>query len=232
MEVEPVKHTRLLSIEIGTRCNLTQRHTLCPSNCERDTHGHIMLTDARVVRVIADAHRAGFRGLVGFHYYCEPMMYWNRIKRLVESARVETPEARYILWTNGTILPADFAEQRIFHTIVVTDYNGDGKRWAGLAENVHIMPPSLDRRLSYPADPHRMGPCELLYREMPIDAWGNVHLCCYDWQGKHIVGNVQAEPFDAIAKSWREVRKTLAANDRNGDPEPCKACTFRRKEPH
>jgi radical SAM protein with 4Fe4S-binding SPASM domain len=232
MEVAIMKRTRLLSIEVGTRCNLSARHTLCPSNERRSGGGHKRMTDARVVRVIADAHRAGFRGLVGFHYYCEPMVYWQRIKRLVASARIETPEVKYILWTNGTILPDDFAALRLFDTIVVTDYNGDGHRWDGLAEHVHVMPPSLDRRRSCPVDLQRMGPCELLYREMPIDTWGNVHLCCYDWQGRHIVGNVQDVPFPEIVRAWREVRKTLATEDRNNDPEPCRTCSFRRREPH
>ncbi|NCC33904.1 MAG: hypothetical protein EOM24_18090 [Chloroflexia bacterium] len=232
VEGATMKRTRLLSIEIGTRCNMAKRHTLCPINQQRDTFGFPLLTDARIVRVIADAHRAGFRGLVGFHYYNEPMLYWGRIKRLVASARIETPEARYILWTNGTILPDDFADERIFSSIVVTDYNGDGHRWDGLADHVAIMPPSLDRRASYPQDKHRTGPCELLYREMPIDAWGNVHLCCYDWQGRHTVGNVQRDSFPDIVRAWQEVRKALATEDRNSDPEPCRSCSFRRREPH
>ncbi len=227
-----MKRTRLLSIEIGTRCNMAKRHTLCPVNEHRDGRGYKLLTDTRIVRVIADAYRLGFRGLVGFHYYCEPMLYWTRIKRIIAAAKMESPTAQFLLWTNGSILPDDFADLRLFDSIVVSDYDGDGQRWAGLAGNVMVMPPSLDRRRSCPVDLHRAGPCELLYREMPIDAWGNVHLCCYDWAGRHIVGNVQAMPFEMLVAAWRSVRKTLAEEDRNNDPEPCKACSFRRKEPH
>jgi len=103
-----LRNLQLLVFEAGDGCNLACQHDKCPAHTG-DRWGAdpaAYLTDEQIidaaVTCITDYQ---FSGLVCWHYYNEPMLYIDRILRLSQAIRERAPEARFGLWTNGTICP-------------------------------------------------------------------------------------------------------------------------------
>jgi MoaA/NifB/PqqE/SkfB family radical SAM enzyme len=220
--------TQYLILEIGPGCNLTRQHPLCPAS--RDRWGDMPrrpVPDCLLVDIAVAAYGAGFTGFVGWHYYCEPLLYAERIKRLMEVIRARAQTARFTLWTNGTLLADQRDVARAHDEVVVTDYHGRADEYRRLVPDARIMRAEFDGRLDPPAC-HDDRPCLRPFTEMVIDYYGGVHLCCYDWQGKALVGNVHDAPFSAILERWQAVRRQIAGRKMTDyAPEACKACGMR-----
>lgn len=125
-----MKHTQFLIFEIGPDCNLACQHReRCPSG-DPDRYGRLdtseLLGDDQIINSVKVAHELGFKGLIGWHYYNEPTLYWDRLTRLTNAIRGKVPAARFILWTNGTSLPNDLSELSVFTQMWVSNY------WPGL----------------------------------------------------------------------------------------------------
>jgi len=237
LEARPLALTQMLEFELGTACNLGAEHAACPNRsplryAALDTSRP--LDDDTIVKTAVCAYRElGFTGLVGWIYYNEPLLQAERMFVLMARIRAEVPAARFILWTNGTLIPADCEIYRVFEQIVITGYNAESKR--GLDHLAvrkiscrWVQDPALDNRLVdiAPIDP--AAPCLRPFVEFIIDNFGNTHLCCYDWQGKATLGNIHAEDFAAIARRWREQLPAIAGAKMNGQAPPaCRRCGHR-----
>ena len=103
-------NTKLLSIEIGDQCNLAGEHMKCPISIRKHNKEYGALTIEDIIVVIHDAIKLGFRGMVGFQYYNEPMLYIDRIQKVIE----RVPEVDYLLWTNGTLLDRSIEKNESF----------------------------------------------------------------------------------------------------------------------
>lgn len=227
--------TQLLSLELTTDCNLSGQHARCPiSSPERFRHVNTLrrLDDDMICFVVEQAYRKhGFRGLVAWHYYCEPLVEQERMFALMRRICQSIPESRFLLWTNGTLLPEDLEAFKEFERIVITDYgNLPSDRVSALVgqqSGVTVHRWSLDSRLDVDG-PSRTDPCGRMFVEMPIDAYGNVHACCFDWQGRVPIGNVYAKSFDAIVERWQSVRHSISCKAMaENAPVVCLRCTHR-----
>lgn len=233
----PLSLTQLLQFELGTSCNLGDDHTACPN---KSLHRYASvdtttkLDDDTIVDIAAQAYNElGFDGLIGWAYYNEPLCEESRMFRLMERIVEAAPAAKFILWTNGTLIPEDCERYAQFSQIVVSFYNDDSRR--GLQRLLDkkiscrkLEDAKLDTRLSpvQPTDPH--APCMRPFVEFVIDTYGNTHLCCYDWRGLATFGNVHTDPFAVIAKRWRDMLPDIAgAKMTDKAPATCRQCGYR-----
>lgn len=223
--------TQYLIFEISAQCNLAGAHLrYCPAG-RPDRYGDLdrsrPLTDEAIVETAAAAHHLGFAGLIGWHYYCEPMLAWPRIRRMIAAIREETPVEGFVLWTNGYRL-ADLSpdELRLFRQIVVTNYDGADWDWladrAGRAVEVRILAPRFDGRAASPAG--APGPCYRPYNELVLDHYGNGHLCCWDYCGAISLGSLwDSRGFAGIVREFCRLRNVLIRSPLDA-PEFCQRC--------
>jgi len=104
---DDLRETQFLVFEAGDKCNLAEIHTKCPLHAgDRWRGGDIEepMSDELIVSLAVRAHTdMGFAGIVCWHYYSEPCISIDRIHRLALAIREQVPDARFGLWTNGTI---------------------------------------------------------------------------------------------------------------------------------
>jgi radical SAM protein with 4Fe4S-binding SPASM domain len=176
----------------------------------------------------------GFRGRIGWHYYNEPLMAAERMWRLMHEIVTKVPEASFVLWTNGTLIPEDCSEFRRFDEIHVTDYgladhptrNLKALRKVQPATKVHHW--QLDGRLNGFGDEVNYSPCRRMFTEFIVDYLGSIHLCCYDWQGRASVGNVHEDSLEELIRRWHGMRNRICWEAMDpGAPEACLKCKMR-----
>lgn len=231
-----IRDVQLLIFESGSECNLAEHHTKCPASlgearyakldCSRPLDDHTIVETAK--RFYGEF---GFRGLVGFHYFNEPCLQIQRISGLAARIEKASPHARFILWTNGTLMP----EAGLLwwcDVIRVTDYGGQhaprNLQCARAAcSKVVVAPAHLDARMQeLGQDSDR--PCQRPYTEFIIDAWGSVHLCCIDWRGLASPGNVLSEGLDKCVARWRVWASRIVSDPMDATaPEACRRCPMR-----
>jgi hypothetical protein len=230
--------TGYLSIEICRECNLGAFHKRCP-NLHPDRYASVkhdepLRTGQRANVAIAMYRKHGFRGRVGFHYYNEPLADADRMWELMDTIGGTAPEAEFVLWSNGTLLPEDCEPFKQFAEIHITDYQIPEHRAVNLSALKKACPYTmvhrwgLDDRINVLGDEVRYSPCHRMFTEFIVDCYGNVHLCCYDWRGLASIGNVQETPLGELVKRWQEVREQIGggAMDPNS-PDACLKCKMR-----
>jgi hypothetical protein len=197
-----MKNLQLISFEVTDKCNMSHAHPWCPSNREsRYTRvGGFPATDEQFISFLNAAMSEGFAGLVGFHYYCEPTLDIERCKRLAHE--IHDLGLRTLLWTNDPTQKPDGN----FDEVNATDYSDPQNL------SLNNKPFEHDDRLNiYGAEPieaENYLPC---YRpailEMPIDFYGEVHLCCGDWGAEVDIGNIRTDNHLHIISHWRAAGK-------------------------
>lgn len=209
--------TQFLIFEIGSKCNLGHIHTKCPNSVRVPTSPNT-LTDELILQCVDEAYtKFNFTGLIGWHYYNEPMLEYKRIFSLME----RYPKGRYILWTNG-LQPED-SRISLFEQVYCTNYNGmvTAEYYKG-CKNVSISSPKFDERLK---DTKNLlkdnNPCFRQYIELIIDNWGTTHLCCQDWQGEIKIGNLWEDTFTTLVLRRYKILEQMRKKEY---PERCLRC--------
>lgn len=189
-----------ISIEIGSKCNLSHIHKICPINYRKRTENE--LTVSQVVEIMDQATKLNFHGLFAFHFYNEPLLYADKIAQIKNLRQ----NYKFLLWTNGTLVDGlmnkgyDF---NIFDKIVITKYR-DVKDAAFLSlkkfhNNVQIFDEDMDDRIHfYESNKENFISCKKIYVELPIDCEGNVYICTYDWNQEYLLGNVFEQSLQDI----------------------------------
>lgn len=225
--------TQLVCFEVTPYCNRGAEHALCPNaHPDRWLHsaGQRRMTNAQIVDVCHAMYGGGFDGWTAFHHYNEPLLAWPRIRNLIANIRVCVPAARFLLWTNGDLLPADLEELAVFGKIVVSNYAGrDLSALHRACRDVTVLPGNLDWRLNPPRtgldpEPHCLRP----FLEIVFDYFGNVRTCCYDWRNETGIGNLHDTPFVELWQRWVTLRAALAAQPMQPTaPNRCLTCGTR-----
>jgi len=238
--------TQIVNFEITTACNLGALHKLCPNahpaRFASLPHDTPMSDELIVASAVALYREYGFRGLVGWHYYCEPLMDAKRMFRLMLAIRRAAPAAQFLLWSNGTLLDRYKATSAIglFSVAVITNY---GHHAPGLYSSlpwlreqipvVEVVPAKLDGRLDF-APCGYARPCLRMYLEADFDFFGNLHLCCYDWRGLGSPGNLNTTPLADLIERWIGIREGLGTVPYFGTessaarvPDSCRWCGAR-----
>jgi len=234
---KPLSLLQMLEFELGGKCNLGHVHHECP-NMHPDRYGELdtsrELDDDTIVSAAVQAYQhLGFTGLVGWIYYNEPLLQMERMFSLMERIKDEAPKARFILWTNGTLIPEDCERFRLFEQIVVSQYNEQSTLGIGRLASLNIpckviRDAQLDNRCYLPTNEETQTPCLRPFVELIIDNHGNSHLCCYDWQGSGTLGNVFDDGFAAIVTRWRDALPEISGHTMTEDaPEVCRGCAHK-----
>jgi hypothetical protein len=236
-DARPLSLVQMLEFELGTRCNLGSMHAACPNAdparfADLDTSRD--LDDDTIVEAAVTAYRdLGFCGLVGWIYYNEPLLEMERMFGLMARIKAGAPAARFILWTNGTLVPTDCTRFAQFEQIMVSRYNELSQRGvdrlvaAGLKPRV-IEKPQLDDRLFEHVPADTSAPCLRPFVELVVDACGNTHLCCYDWRGRATWGNLMRDGIVDLARRWRETLPAIAGPQMTAcAPKTCQECGHR-----
>jgi len=187
-----------LSFESGIACDLAKEHPSCPvSRHDSFRKREEKLTPDAIARVVDEAVALGFDGYVGFHYYNEPLLYQEFIRSAIDKCNY----SRFMLWTNGMLLTEESTFPGLFEWVHITDYRGGARQhiYSSLAAKF----PSTRFQIRSIVHDDRLTPrlqmqatniqCWRSYIELPIDHYGNLHLCCQDWMGSFDMGNI----FDA-----------------------------------
>lgn len=205
---------RYLSFEIAPSCNMSTRHSFCPVNdpLRYPPHeGRRPCPDATIQEFALNVHKRGFKGLVGFHYYCDPLVDVGRMLRLMHRIKSSVPGAKFILWSNGILLEQ---VHRIwlgaFEKVVITLHDKSAeKRLREVTDgfsNVQLADAFYDMRSTmYEATGMVVGPCIRPSKiELPVNYYGNVRLCCSDYRGWVSLGNIEDEDHDKILDGFAE----------------------------
>lgn len=228
--------TQFLIFELGTKCNLGELHKdRCPNRSPerwKDLDASHDLDDDMIVSTATRMYQQfGFRGMVGWHYYNEPLLQQERMFGLMRRIRKQVPTARFLLWSNGTLLPADPAFFMQFERIIFTDYGNIDPDTLAAVQGVNprtlVCRWALDRRMDI-TGPEHPGPCGRMFVEFVVDGHGNVHLCCYDWKGKGSPGNVYTHKLQVLVTRWQNIRDAISGNTMKAmAPMVCRTCRVR-----
>jgi len=222
-----------LQIESQSNCN--RACWFCPRTYDRtgkylDAAGKPVLRQmptAKILGLLDEAQALGFRGLVGFHHYSEPLLDPRNTLLAQEAKRRGMVP---YLHTNGDVLRRDEdlceAVRSIYAFIVVGlyDYRTNDEleaakqfwheRLAGA--NLEFSPIGLsggrsshsigvpralvppDRRMTLPDLTFRNAPCHRPLIRMLVQHDGQVCLCCEDTSGAFGLGNVNDRPLADI----------------------------------
>ena len=222
--------TQLLSFEIGTDCNLSDRHSgICPiNNIDR---GNRVLTDELIVNAVKDAHDDGFTGMVAFHFYNEPMLHTYRMFTLMDKILKDIPNCRFALWTNGTILIKDHHLKLFDRTYISNYFNFPMELYESIFTNVRIVgfgEDGLDSRLQQNlCSIKNYGGCRLPAHDMQINNGGSMHLCCHDWENEIYIGNLFDSNIKTLAQKKFDIFNTIQNGITDESPKKCLTCKYR-----
>lgn len=234
---KPLSLLQIIDFELGHKCNLGHVHDACPNTSPQrfsllDTQKQLD-DDTIINAAVAAYERLGFTGLIGFHYYNEPLLQKERLFRIAAKILNRSPKARFLLWTNGMLIPEECDQFTIFDQIVISGYNADSARGRDRlkARGINCLyadDAQLDNRMQTLVPRDKSASCLRPFLEMIFDAYGNTHLCCYDWRGEGTTGNLHTSTIDDLAAKWRDsLPKIAGAKMADDAPRVCVQCAHR-----
>lgn len=226
-----LSRVEIISVEAGSNCNLKKEHKACPINYRKNINTEYgSLTVEDIIQTIVEAEEMGFKGYFAFHFYNEPMLYQDKIREIIEQKKT----SKYLLWTNGTLLKEGenpFLE--LFNKVIITCYDDERlelyKRLEQEYLNITIQQWELDNRLDiYNQKNNNKFGCKRIFFELPIDYYGNVYLCCKDWDNSYVVGNIKKMGFAAVVQgsAYNNMIKSVGKRllDDKNCPTICRYC--------
>jgi MoaA/NifB/PqqE/SkfB family radical SAM enzyme len=235
-----------VEIETINRCN--GGCGFCPVNRERDPRPLKKMSEELFRKIVDELAALHFTQPVSLYSNNEPFLD-ARIFDFAEYAKSKLPDARIVIFTNGTLLNVEKYERIMRHIdlLVIDNYCTDYKLRPNVEEIARYIEdkPNLAHRTEIkiryeneilttrggqapnanakPKSPIPVG-CLLPTRQMIIRPDGALSLCCNDALGTVTVGNVET---DGLAGAWnsetaRKIRREVL-NSRTGFPI-CQAC--------
>lgn len=209
-----ISDLRYLSFEVAPKCNLAHSHSFCPVNDQFRYPKHEpkdRCPDNIIVAFAKAVHARGFTGLVGFHYYCDPLVDVPRMLLLMSAVKVVAPYAKFVLWTNGTLLKQHHRNWlEAFEKVIITRHSP--KLDVTIQDVIHGLPNVQvcdayydDRTKLYSQSTRTMSPCiRPACIELPVNYYGSVRLCCADYRGNVSLGNIAIEDHGKILDGFEE----------------------------
>lgn len=226
-----MKMVQMLTHELGPKCNMAHLHGRCPINLRR-TSSLPLMPDGVIVDNVHQAYAMGFQGMLAWHWYSEPLLYRERLEKLIGDIGVKQPHARHLLWTNGTLL-IDCTPQFLtkFSKIVVSNYAKQDWKWLlrGLVPDVMVVSGTLDGRIAPGRVTHSR--CLRPYHELILDCYGKFRLCCGDHQGTSSSLNLMTHGFPAIVEEYLRLRANVETDPLPANaPKVCFTCRVRGRD--
>jgi len=209
---------RYLAFEINKDCENCKNHVgECPiSHPDRYKYStsEISISDSHILKFWRWCKGKGFRGIILWHMYNEPVLVIDRIRELMKIMKKEDSFQPFQMTTS---IKGDYSD---FDIVKISDYEHGTE---------------LDRRIetnegegkSYGEMP-KTGLCGRGKGfELQIDYYGNWCLCCGDWTCEESVGSICNTDWDVLYNRWNKKRKAIQWHDEesyNALPRLCRSC--------
>lgn len=238
VKVESLRAPLFRTVEIETVSACNRSCGWCPVSVERRPPGR--LDEALFRKLIADLAAAGFKGRLAPHFYGEPLLD-KRLPELVAHVHEKLPDVLIELFTNGDYLTEDsltrLAEAGVGR-FMVTSHDGEiperlldlaryaGKTGLGGRLTLRLF---ADEEVKY----NRGGLVEVErpagkvfcgHDTITINYRGDVVLCCQDYFGERIFGNIGGENVVDIwnKREFKDLRDRIRCGD--WPLEICRKC--------
>jgi len=221
-----------IEIETVNRCNGTC--DFCPVNQKNEVREFAKMDDRLFGRIISQLEEIGYKGRLALFSNNEPLLDDDIIERH-KLARCRLPEARIILFTNGTLFTLEKFREIIdlLDELVIDNYHPDlklikpcqeiekycrnhpelRKKVTIVLRNPHEIlttrggeAPNRKKMISY-----ENARCILPFKQMIVRPDGKVSLCCNDPYGKNTLGDLTNETVMDVwmGEHFRKVRDCL-----------------------
>ncbi len=218
-----------ISFEISNTCNYTSIHPECPVSC----YNHSKILDKKIIfKVIDELKELNYSGYIAFHRYNEPMINKERLYSILEYINKALPNAKMAILTNGSYLNQEELNTLERHNVWSVSVSAYSKkeyiRLKRLTSKIKysIFYSVLDSRLSiYEKDPLDLKlPCYATIRDITINCYGQLALCCFDWNNQVTFGNLKEQSLTEILNSshFLDAHKNLTTGNRTFDV--CRRC--------
>lgn len=209
---------RYLVFEINRECPNRDLHKgICPiSHPDRYkfSTSNSIIRDSDIIGFWRWCRTKGFRGIILWHIYNEPVLEIDRIRNLMKLMKDEDPFQPFQITTSV------LGEYPDFDIVKLSDYS------TGLKMDDRIKINDGEGKLY--RDMPKYGWCARGKGwEIPIDNFGNWCLCCTDWMCEESVGSILNTDWEILYQRWDEKRKTIQWNNEetyNALPRLCRCC--------
>lgn len=195
-----------IEVEISSPCNL--RCASCP-NAQHPRKRAALPTEL-LADLFEQLRAMDFAGIFSPHFYNEPLMD-RRLEDILRLFKERVPGASVYLFTNFTLMTPDRFDKlapSVDRFVVTIDEPAVQKAYESLwprLDPVHrekiatrsLVGTAISNRAGAVQVPgqtlHSPTYCSLARQYMTIDALGQVHLCCNDYHGQAVYGNVHEQ---------------------------------------
>lgn len=240
----------LVSIETINRCNSTC--SFCPANRYSETRPFAKMNEQLFKKIIGDLREMNYSGYLNLYVNNEPLMD-VRIEEWYIYAKEQLPNAKMLMYTNGTLLNRDRFEKIIpvIEKMIINNYSETLHVHDNLKEIVSLVKSKkeywskditiqiryireiLTNRAGEAPNKHKEKrslwnhmTCIMPYTDVTIFPDGTIGLCCSDVLEKTNYGNVRDESLQEIwqSEAYHKLRRVIG-RDRQ-DYNFCKGCDF------
>jgi len=176
-------------------------------------------------------YKESFDGIVAPHLYGEPLLD-QRLEKFIEYSKTRLPRAKIHLYTNGETLTVErylalkYAGTDVFHVSIHRPESQPdilhvlstiGAQYPELFSVVCNTPYNAEYLMNrgglvqvneLPVLDTQFGRC-LCYKDLVFDVRGNAVLCCNDYLGKHLFGNIHTS---SVSDIWKSVANSKIRN--------------------
>ena len=209
---------RYLTFEINRVCPNIKMHTdRCPiGHPERYkfSTSNIIISDSIILDFWRWCRTKGFRGIILWHMYNEPILVLPRIRVLKQQIKIEDPFQPFQLTTS---IKGDYSD---FDIVKISDYEGGAQLDNRIETNTGEG--KLYSEMSERGWCGRGSGWEIL-----IDNFGNWCLSCGDWRCEEAIGSICNTDWEILYTRWMEKRARIRWYDEGtyrALPRMCRAC--------
>lgn len=229
-----IKNLAAVLIETTSFCN--RKCGFCPNSRILKTRDMLMPWET-ILRTVGELKRVGYRGRVHLYGNGEPLSD-DRFREILIRVRMELPENHLFISTNGDYLnkPDDIRDLMTWGLDELHISHYDEKNWHLTREaiaGVHHFGMGTLRLEFYNRGGH-VPVRSITDHDRCWWAWGKAYinyrgewcLCCSDWKGEVVWGNVNEKPLDEIwnSKRFRQCRETHATGRGKKELPLCDKC--------
>ena len=200
----PFEHTGMISFELSNQCNKVCKSPRCPLTFYGKVggEGKVIMSNDIFIETLLDIQQYApdYSGFIGYSIYNEPTLD-PRLTSFIELTAKILPKARPMVITNGSYLNQNIINELYaagLNTLWISCYTSQilaefqaYKYPAGLTVNVinqHILEIIDDTYTRPYLDLDK--PCNAPLGHIAIRCNGDVHLCCRDYESRHVFGNL------------------------------------------
>ena len=237
----------LISIETINRCNSTCE--FCPANKNEDKRPFQKMDESLFHKIIQELKDLNYDGYLNLYVNNEPFMD-TRIEDWYKYAKENLPQAKMLLYTNGTLITKKRFDKIIpyIDKMIINNYNSTLKLHSNIKElydyikqtpdyrkkditiQIRYIKEILTNRAGFAPNKSYLDKntelCIMPFTDITIYPSGIIGLCCSDAREKTNLGDVSKTSLQEIWQSplYQDLRQKLARN-RNLYPF-CKGCDF------